>query len=326
MTARLSVEYVMPLFRRDTAGEDELVSYLAGICEIAEVTVVDGSDPGLFDRLDGALPAAVRHMRPSGSSLNGKARGAMTGIRTARHDRIVLGDDDVRYTADQLAALATRLESADLVRPQNRYDPNPWHARWDTGRMLVGRALDGDYSGTVGVNGAVLARHGGYDGDVLFENLELERTVRAAGGRVKVARDIAVVRRPPELRHFLRQRVRQAYDDLAQPIRLIAELLLLPIVVCSMVRRRWSTIVGLALLVLAVAERGRRRAGGVRFFPATSVAWAPLWAAERAVTVWIALGLRLRGGVVYNGVRLSRAATPLRTLRRRLAADGRERA
>ena len=325
MTARLSVEYVMPILRRDVTGEDELVSYLTGIADVADVTVVDGSDPVLFDRLDHALPADVRHIRPSVSGRNGKARGAMTGIRTARHDRVVLGDDDVRYTTSQLAAVVEGLETADLVRPQNRYHPTPWHARWDTGRMLVGRSLDGDYSGTVGLRRAVLARSGGYDADVLFENLELERTVRAVGGRVEVARDIVVVRRPPELRHFLRQRVRQAYDDLARAPRLLAELVILPVVVCSVLRRRWAVIVALVLLIVAVAERGRRRAGGAQFFPATSIAWSPLWAAERAVTVWIALALRLRGGVSYNGVRLPRAATPLRTLRRRAAAHGLER-
>jgi hypothetical protein len=67
--------------------------------------------------------------------------------------------------------------------------------------------------------------------------------------------------------------------------------------------------------VIALAEVGRRRAGGARVFPASAALWAPVWAAERAVTVWLALVMRLRGGVTYRGTRLWRAATPVRRLR-----------
>jgi hypothetical protein len=41
-----------------------------------------------------------------------------------------------------------------------------------------------------------------------------------------------------------------------------------------------------------------------------------VWLAERSVTVWMAIGARLRGGVRYRDARLRRAANPLRALRR----------
>ncbi len=115
--------------------------------------------------------------------------------------------------------MARLLAEADLVRPQNYFDPLPWHARWDTARILCNRAFGSDFPGTLGVRSSFLRSIGGYDGDVLFENLELIRTVTAAGGRVIDAPDLFVRRRPPTVARFLEQRPRQAYDDWAQPLR-----------------------------------------------------------------------------------------------------------
>jgi hypothetical protein len=317
----VGAEYVLPLRWADDAGLPELVAYLEGLRELIDVTVVDGSEPGLFAAHARALPPGVRHLpvqpRPG---RNGKVAGVMTGLHAARHDRVVIADDDVRYDEGALRAVVGMLDAADLVRPQNVFVPAPWHARWDTGRTLLNRALGHDYPGTLAVRRRIVLDAGGYDGDVLFENLELIRTVIAAGGRVVAADRIGVARRPPALRHFLRQRVRQAYDDFAQPVRLLAELAVLPVVLLSL--RRPSRLLAGAVAVAALAEAGRRRAGGRRLFPATAALWAPAWLAERSVGVWLAVGARLRGGVRYSDGRLLRAATPLRTLRARLARAG----
>ncbi|MGO4301679.1 glycosyltransferase [Leifsonia sp. RAF41] len=313
----VDAEYVLPLRWQDDEGLAELIDYLTGLRELVDITVVDGSDPELFTAHAGALPPGVRHLpvepRPG---RNGKVAGVMTGIHTARHDRVVIADDDVRYDEGALRAVVGMLDAADLVRPQNVFIPAPWHARWDTGRSLLNRALGHDYPGTLAVRRRVVVDAGGYDGDVLFENLELIRTVLAIGGTVIAADHIGVARRPPELRHFLRQRVRQAYDDFAQPARLIAELALLPLVLASL--RRPRRIIAGVVAVVALAEVGRRRAGGRLLFPPTAALWAPAWLAERAVCVWFAVGARIRGGVRYSDGRLLRAATPLRILRRRL--------
>jgi hypothetical protein len=139
--------------------------------------------------------------------------------------------------------------------------------------------------------------------------------VRAWNGVVRDRPDVFVVRRPPSARHFLSQRVRQAYDSFAQPGRLLLEASILPGLI--VLRRRPRALLAALGILLAVAERGRRRDGGRAVFPPTAALWVPLWVLERGTTTWLAGLLRLRGGVRYGGGRILRAASSLRTLRRR---------
>jgi hypothetical protein len=151
----------------------------------------------------------------------------------------------------------------------------------------------------------------------LFENLELMRTVRAAGGHEVRADELFVARKPPTVRHFLSQRVRQAYDDFALPARAAVELSLAPIFVWSARQPRLLMVDALAICLCAAF--GRRRAHGRDVFSVVSIFWAPVWVAERAVCIWIALGARILGGAKYGGHRLKTSATPLRVLRREIA-------
>jgi hypothetical protein len=118
--------------------------------------------------------------------------------------------------------------------------------------------------------------------------------------------------------------VRQAYDDFAIPARIAFFLAALPLafVEVTAIPRRPAASRNLAAATLALilaAEGGRRRAGGLSHFPASSALLAPAWVAERSLCAWLALAARLRGGVRYGDVRLGRSATPSRVLRRRYA-------
>lgn len=317
-------EYILPLRWTEDSGLAELAGYLRHLVGWIPVTVVDGSGPALFDRHRATFPAAVRHIRPDSIALhgqagNGKVAGVMAGVRTSRAPFLVIADDDVRYTREALAAVVHHLKSAHVVRAQNYFTPLPWHARWDTARTLLNRAWSADYPGTLGVRRDALLATGGYAG-VLFENLELIRTIKAAGGSERTLSDLFVARRPPTARHFLRQRVRQAYDDLAQPRRLAAELALLPAAAATLFlpgKVRASALGGLAAASIAAAEIGRRRHNGTAAFPASAAWFAPFWALERATCAWLALGFRLQGGIPYAGSRIRTAAHSEAELRRR---------
>jgi hypothetical protein len=177
-----SATYLLPLRWTEDAGIAELAAYLAEVAKWAEVLVVDGSPDEIFARHAAALPAAVRHLRPRIACRNGKVAGVLTGLEDASCERIIIADDDVRYDAAAFHRVIELLDDAHAVRPQNYFLSWPWHARWDTGRTLLNRAFGSDFPGTLGIRRSVMAASGGYDGNVLFENLELLRTVRAVGG------------------------------------------------------------------------------------------------------------------------------------------------
>ena len=131
--------------------------------------------------------------------------------------------------------------------------------------------------------------------------------------------DLYVRRAPPSAGHFLSQRVRQAYDDFALPLRMSVLLLVAPAALIALARGSVRTFAVGAAATIALAEAGRRRAGGRRYFPASSSLLAPLWVAERSVSVWLALATRLlRGGVRYGDGIIRRSANSSRSLRRRL--------
>ncbi|WP_205826076.1 glycosyltransferase [Microbispora catharanthi] len=311
---------MLPLRWHDDAGLAELTGYLRGLSRHVRIVVVDGSPPPLFEGHARLWRGIAEHVRPDDdlTVANGKVAGVLTGMRRARGEHVVIADDDVRYDPGALARVHALLDHADLVRPQNHFHPLPWHARWDSARTLLNRGLGADYPGTFGVRRSTFEKMGGYDGDVLFENLELIRTVRAHGGREVRPLDLYVRRLPPGTRRFWSQRVRQAYDDLAQPARMAVFLAVLPCVGAALWRRRPELIAAGAVAAVGLAEIGRRRAGGRRIFPAAASLFAPIWVLERATCSWAALAARFAlGGVPYAGRRLRVAAHSTRRLRRR---------
>jgi hypothetical protein len=315
--------YVLPI-RWSTDDElPELTGYLRRLPDWIEPILVDGSPDSLFARHAEAWSELGRHIRPDAALRTpmGKVGGVMTGVREASTEAVVIADDDVRYDERSLIRAVLGLGLADCVRPQNYFDPLPWHARWDTARTLLNRSFGADFPGTLAVRRSSLLAAGGYDGDVIFENLELMRTIRAAGGTVLSPLDLYVARRPPSSEHFLSQRVRQAYDDFAIPARMAVWLAVAPAAGIALARRRWQGPVAAVAGSIALAEVGRRRAGGRRHFPASASLFAPLWIGERALCSWLALRERLvRGGVPYGDGVVPRAASSMRALRRRFAA------
>jgi hypothetical protein len=322
----LDLTYLVPLRWADGEQRRDLATYLAAIAPlIAEVIVVDGSAPPVFAANREAWGGCITHLPPAEDERwqMGKVTGVRTGVRIASRERLVIADDDVRWDLEGLRRAALLLERHDLVRPQNYFSSLPWHARWDTARTLLNRGLGRDYPGTLAARRSRLLAMGLYDGDVLFENLELIRTVRADGGSVASPLDLYVARVPPSALHFWGQRTRQAYDDFALPLRMALWLAILPLLALAAARRRPLLALAPAVLATLAAERGRRRAGGAAVFPATSSLLAPVWVFERGVCAWLAVLQRLRyGGVRYGDSVIPVAAHSERELRRRSGRRG----
>lgn len=311
--------YVLPIRRTQAEDDRDFHAYLAELARMMRVIVVDGSPAEVFAHHARLLPATVAHVpvdADRAGDLNGKVAGTVTGLRRVLGTKAIVADDDVRYDEFALRRLVALLDRYDVVRPQNVFAPAPWHAVLDEGRSLIARATGGDWPGTLGIRMASYRAVGGYDGDVLFENLELVRTLRAAGARELIAQDLFVARRPPTAARFWSQRVRQAYDELARPRRFVGQLALAPVIALLAVRFGWAGVAAAVFLAVGLAELGRRRGGATRAFPLAASLCAPIWVLERAVTAWIALGLRVvRDGVRYSHGRLRTAAHSERSLR-----------
>lgn len=305
-------------FRRLDAARDELDRMAADFATARaagwEVVVADGSPPPAFARHAAAWRGACRHvpLDPCWRFLNGKVNGVMTGVTAASAERIVLADDDVVYDALTLERMRRLLDDADLVVPQNYFDPLPWWARIESARILLNRAVRpaGDYPGTFGVRRSTFLRIGPYDGDVLFENEELRRHFLRHRTRVRHARDLFVPRRPPTLRKWREQRLRQAYEDVETPAKTALFLALLPATVAiawgggPVALGLWIAVIGATAVGLASLGL---RGGARRCIPSSARFAAPLWVLERAIMVHPAVWARLRGvGCAYGGRRLQR--------------------
>lgn len=319
----MRLSYVLPLLRHSgDDGLEELTDYLRWLSSRVEVIVADGSDAAvraehgkLWEQYVTQVPVTNRPRR------YGKVIGVHAGVAQASHEKVIIADDDVRYSDRSLGEVSRALDGADLVRPQNYFSPLPWFAAWDTGRILLNRALGSDSPGTLGIRRDFFLGMGGYSDEAMYENLELMRTVAAHDGRIADRPDIFVRRLPGTVRRFWEQRPRQAYDDWSSPTKLVAFLSVVPTVV-GLRRSRLGRIAP-ALTVfgcVALAERGRRRHEGAAYFPFRTAWFAPLWVAERSLCVWLALVYRLTGGVPYAGTRFRVAAHSVSELRRRAAA------
>ncbi|GAA0905500.1 hypothetical protein GCM10009557_80810 [Virgisporangium ochraceum] len=110
---RLPVEYVLPLRWSEDTGLPELTAYLRWLCGRVDVTVVDGSHAGLFDRHARAFAGLARHVPPDADLgfANGKVDGVTTGLRIARHETVVIADDPSTAWAVTPATCCSRTSS-----------------------------------------------------------------------------------------------------------------------------------------------------------------------------------------------------------------------
>jgi len=279
-----------------------------------EVLVVDGSPREVFDAHGEAWLGACRHapVDPQYKYLNGKVNGIHTGVALAAHERIILADDDIRYTPDDVRRMARLLDSSEMVRPQNYLWPLPPWARTEAARMLVNRAWirEGDYPGTLGVRRGAMRRLGHYDGDVLFDNEEIVRHFRAHGAGSAYARDFFVLKRPPGFRKWIEQRPRQAYEDFVMRAKTAFFAALPPALVLLWLAAGWwsalaaTAAVACGAVLLAAFGLGD---GAARFFPPWLCLYAPLWVGERAVSTYWAFYWRVaRGGYPFGDKLLSK--------------------
>jgi hypothetical protein len=315
MSRRLT--YLLPVRRTKFSAEeaDRFAAYFQFLRkEVDDVIVVNGSPAPVFEPFDERWGSLVRHTRvdPQYRFLNGKVNGVHTGTALAATEKIVLADDDIRYSAENLSEMEAMLDRFELVRPQNFLRPLPWWAMLEAARMLLNRAVlkEGDYPGTCGYRKSAFYRVGPYDGDVLFDNEEIVRHFAAQGASVGYAVNCFILKRPPTLSKWWEQRPRQAYEDFVMKAKTVFFLSLLPGLALAAIGGGVKAFGAISFVIAAsaigLAIRGRYgRARAVVPWPV--VLAAPLWLLERAFSVWWALYWRcVKGGYPFGDALLSK--------------------
>jgi hypothetical protein len=262
-----------------------------------EVLVVDGSPFAVFEQHKKSWQICSRHVAPDPkyTFLNGKVNGVHTGVDLASCERIILADDDIRYSAADVKRMCALLDKFEMVRPQNFIAPLPWWARLETARILINRGVlrAGDYPGTCGFCRSTMHRVGPYDGDVLFDNEEIVRHFALKGVDINYALDFFILKRPPTFTKWLEQRPRQAYEDFVMRAKTAAFLSVFPLSLglgfLVSVRVALLFLAILSLLSVLLSTRGMLRNAAYRVFPVHSPLFAPLWIFERSLSVYWAL-------------------------------------
>lgn len=274
-----------------------------------EVLVIDGSPPDVFAQHHRIWVEVSRHepVDPRFKFLNDKVNGVHTGVGLATTEKIILGDDDIRYGRIDIDRVCDLLETFEVVRPQNYLSPLPWWARMEAARMLINRATlrTTDYPGTCAFLRSTILSAGEYDGDVLFDNEELIRHFARSGARICYANDFFIRKPPPKFRKWLEQRPRQAYEDFGLRFKTVLFASLLPLAVAlALIDARYMSIFLLSILLAALGwGRGEAR----KYFPFHICLFAPLWIFERTLsTYWAFYWYFARGGYPFGDRLLSK--------------------
>ncbi|MFN2511665.1 MAG: glycosyltransferase family 2 protein [Pyrinomonadaceae bacterium] len=277
-----------------------------------EVLVVDGSPLSVFEEHKKSWTGFSRHVAPDPryTYLNGKVNGVHTGVDLASCERIILADDDIRYSVADVKRMCHLLDQSEMVRPQNFIEPLPPWARLEVARILINRGVlhAGDYPGTCGFRRSTMLRVGPYDGDVLFDNEEIVRHFALHGANINYALDFFILKRPPTFAKWLEQRPRQAYEDFVMRAKTAAFMSVLPVTLALgvLINARASILLLAAISLFAVllSVRGLLRDQAYKFFPFSAPLSSPLWILERSLSVYWALYWRVRYGGYPFGQRL----------------------
>lgn len=299
-----------------SAEATQLAEYFRHLAEAGcEVLVVDGSPIEVFAEHDEAWRSLCRHAQVDRSFgfLNDKVNGIHTGVNLASREKIILGDDDIRYAAAEIERVCELLDEFEVVRPQNFLSPLPWWARMEAARMLINRATlrTADYPGTCAFRRETMLRVGPYDGDVLFDNEEIIRHFAREGATVNYATNLFVRKRPPTLRKWREQRPRQAYEDFALRTKSALFFAIPLLAAAASVFFGWQGIAAWLALVLVgatgLAVAGRARGVARNYFPWWVCFFAPLWVLERSISTYWALSWHLAcGGYPFGDKILSK--------------------
>ena len=292
------------LVAADPAATDEeirsLASYLSTLHDAdCDVVVVDRAEGAVFDARQRILRWVARHVAIGSlyTLPNGEVDLLQAAVDIASCEKVVVASPESRYSAAEIASLSAALERHEAVEPQEFVGPLSWWGGIDAGRMLLQRGLDQPAG-----NARTFAfRKSAWRPLRGFEERTYNRQVRrlaAQGVELAAAREVFVRCEPPSFATWVRRRLRDAAADPLVPMQAVSFCGLLPFLAFLFAVGGAELAGGYAGMIAigAVVVAARGRVGARYFFPLRACLFAPLWLAERAVTMYWTLFARLMRG------------------------------
>lgn len=273
---RLSYVVTLENTRLEGKGLQEFAGYLSELAVAGcDVVVLDPGARPEFEARTRVLRWVGRHlaMPPGVDAFHAAAAFATC-------EKVILAAFDVRYTLDALGQMRDLLDVHEIVEPQVYLEPLPWWGGIEEARMFMHRAVDvkADQGGTFGFRRAAARRV-------------------AARTQSHFARNVLARRKAGTFRQWLAQRPLSAEEDFVEPVKTAFFLAILPFLILLGVlggTRMAGTYAGLlAFAAIGLAIRGRSGVGSAT--PLHATLFAPLWILERSISVYWALGRRMRG-------------------------------
>ncbi|MGE5403022.1 MAG: hypothetical protein ACM3S2_21690 [Ignavibacteriales bacterium] len=299
MKIRKHCTYIF-LIRRNSAPGDE-IQELAGYFRMlnslgCEVLVVDSSPLDVFAGFEGAWYYLCRHVKVDSRFhyLSDKLNSICTGADLATCEKIIVAEDDVRYSPADILRMCEMLEDFDLVRPQNYISPLQWWSRMESVHTLMNRAVfpGGDYSNTLAFLNTAFKKHchfgksSYYDSDDIIMQFALRRA------KICYALDFLILKKSPSLSCWRDQMFQNIFDNFDFSLRTVLLLLLIPvgILLALFAGPKTALIYSTAVILssITVAFMGRHR-GGRQFYPIGLLVYAPLWLLDVVINNYRAL-------------------------------------
>ena len=289
------------LVQNATASTSELRELAAYFSTLGvagcDVVILDAS-PRLQFELNGRILRWVgRHVavHPEYRAANGidLVRAAAS---LATCEKVIVANEDVRYTPEAIGQLCDLLDVHEVVEPQDYLDPMPWWSGIDAGRMLIHRGIEPepDHGATFGFRRSAIR---GLRTLPASSDAHARR-LSAVGAEVYSAADVFVRREPEPFADWVASRPRLAGDDFELVFKTAFFFSLVPLLLL-LVAFGGARFAGVYMGLIAFASVGlalRGRAGVASMhFPLRACLFAPVWVFERSVSVYWALYRKLRG-------------------------------
>lgn len=274
-----------------------------------EVIVVDSSEAEIYRQIDSTLSdSAVAHIRPmgrAGDGENDKLNNIEYALAHAKGDMIALFDDDLRPTRESVFYIAARLQHVEFVKAMVYFPEPSIFDLIDLAGIFFVNVVSAhrQFWAVLCFRRKAVEMSGFPPKNVLFDEMAFESRFRKKNLSFEYLTDIPIpMVSHRNLRTFLSQRLRYAYENIAYPLRFSLFLAVLPgLCVAAWISKNvlFASVLALSLLVILTCVLGQRRFGKRKVHPRVAI-YALGWFWFYPFMSWLALGLWCTGGIRFG--------------------------